>query len=46
MPDEKPKHLPVGPPDLVLICRMCTRLAEQLEQGADRCPWVGQSGEI
>ena len=38
MPEaKKPPQLPVGPPDLVFVCRMCTKLAEQLSQGADRC---------
>jgi len=29
--------LPVGPGDLVFACRMCTKMAEQIAQGATHC---------
>jgi len=36
MANEQPA-LPVGDPHLFFVCRMCTRMAEQIEQGAEHC---------
>lgn len=33
----EPTALPVGDPHLFFVCRMCTRMAEQLAQGSETC---------
>lgn len=30
-------EFPVGPPDLAFVCRFCTKMGEQIKQGAQYC---------